>query len=257
MKTIKNTILALIAVLFIACDADNKQTVGFYLTDAPANEGIVAVNVDIQSVRYSINDEDWIDVAINPVVVNLLDFSNGADTLLSNIELDEGLKVSQVRLILGDNNTIEFADGTIIPVKTPSAQTSGLKLNVQSFAEVHSGYKVVIDFDASRSIVKQGNGSYLLKPVIRSYIAVNSSSIYGTIKPENVATKIFTVDMQGDTIATLSDTLQNNLFVLHGLNTGTYDIMYQDPESGETLSLQPDVSVVGGFDVNLGELTLP
>ena len=63
--------------------------------------------------------------------------------------------------------------------------------------------------------------------------------------------------MQGDTIATLSDTLQNNLFVLHGLNTGTYDIMYQDPESGETLSLQPDVSVVGGFDVNLGELTLP
>lgn len=257
MKTIKNTILALTAVLFIACDADNKQTVGFYLTDAPANEGIVAVNIDIQSVKYSINDEDWMDVDINPVVVNLLDFSNGTDTLLSNIELEEGFKVSQVRLILGDNNTIELADGSIVPIKTPSAQTSGLKLNVQSFSEVHSGYKVVIDFDASRSIVKQGNGNYLLKPVIRSYIAVNSSRIYGTIVPEKLVTKIFTIDLQGDTIATLSDTLQNNLFVLHGLNTGTYDIMYQHPESGETGILKSDVSVVGGFDVNLGELTVP
>jgi len=257
MRTIKNTILALIAVLFIACDADNKQTVGFYLTDAPANEGIVAVNLDIQSVKYSINDEDWIDVAINPVVVNLLDFSNGNDTLLSNIELDEGIKVNQVRLILGENNTIEFADGSIVSVKTPSAQTSGLKLNVQSFSEVHSGYKVVIDFDASRSIVEQGNGNYLLKPVIRSYIAVNSSRIYGTIVPDNLATEIFTIDLQGDTIATLSDTLQNNLFVLHGLNTGTYDIMYQHPVSGETGILKSGVSVVGGFDVNLGELTIP
>lgn len=257
MKTIKNTILAMIALLFIACDADNKQTVGFYLTDAPANEGIIAVNVDIQSIKYSINDDEWIDVPINPVVINLLDYSNGNDTLFSNIELEEGLKVNQVRLILGDNNTIEFADGSTAPIQTPSAQTSGLKLNVQSFSEVHSGYKVVIDFDASRSIVKQGNGNYLLKPVIRSYIAVNSSKIYGTIEPEDLATKVFTINSQGDTIATLSDTLQNNMFVLHGLNTGVYDIMYQHPVSGETDTLEANVSVVGGLDVNLGELTIP
>lgn len=257
MKTIKSTLLALIAVLFIACDADNKQTVGFYLTDAPANDEIIAVNIDIQSIKYATNDENWNDIAMNPRIVNLLDFSNGNDTLLSNIELEEGVKVSQIRLVLGENNSITLADGTVVPIQTPSAQTSGLKLNVQSFADVHSGYKVVIDFDASRSIVKQGNGGYLLKPVIRSYIAVNSSKIYGTILPDNMEIKVFTVDLSGDTIATVSDTLQNNLFVLHGLNTGTYDIWYENPATGETNTLKADVSVVGGFDVNVGEISIP
>lgn len=257
MKTIKIFIISFLAVIFIACNANDKQTVGFYLTDAPADSEIIAVNVDIQSIKYSIEDETWIDLPMSPTLINLLDFSNGKDTLLSNIELESGVKIHQVRLILGSNNTIMLKDSTVHPIQTPSAQQSGLKLNVQSFSEVTSGYKVVMDFDASRSIVKKGNGEYLLKPVIRAYITANSSMIFGTLIPDNIVTRVFTTNFTGDTIATVSDTLLNNLFVLHGLNSGTYAIMTEDLTTGETDTLVESVSVIGGFNVNLGELTLP
>ena len=99
MKTIKIFIISFLAVIFIACNANDKQTVGFYLTDAPADSEIIAVNVDIQSIKYSIEDETWIDLPMSPTLINLLDFSNGKDTLLSNIELESGVKIHQVRQI--------------------------------------------------------------------------------------------------------------------------------------------------------------
>ena len=257
MKTIKLLIISLLSVMLFACDSNDKQTVGFYLTDAPANEDIIAVNIDVQSIKYSIDDETWIDLPMSPVNVDLLQFSNGKDTLLSNIELESGVKIHQVRFILGSNNTITLSDSTVHPIATPSAQQSGLKLNVQSFSEVTSGYKVVIDFDASRSIIKKGNGEYQLKPVIRAYIAANSSSVYGTLIPTNIPTIVFTKTLSGDTISTVSDTLQNNLFVLHGLNSGTYDILVQNISSGRIDTLKSDLSVTGGFNVDLGVNEIP
>jgi len=261
MKTTKLLFTALIAVLFVACNTNEKQTVGFYLTDAPAEQGILAVNVDIQAIKYSINAEEeneaWIDLPMSPVIVNLLDFSNGKDTLLSNIELETGVKIHQVRLVLGDNNTIMLSDSSIVTIQTPSAQESGLKLNVQSSSEVTSGYKVVIDFDASRSIVLRGTGEYLLKPVIRAYITANSSKIQGTLVPADIATRVFTINAAGDTIATISDTLQNNLFVLHGLYSGTYNVLVEDITTGEIDILKENISVIGGFNIDLGELELP
>jgi len=257
MKTTKLLFISLLSVILIACDGNDKQTVGFYLTDAPANEGVIAVNVDVQSIKYSIDDETWIDLPMSPVTVDLLQFSNGNDTLLSNIELEEGVKIQQVRLILGSNNTIMLSDSTVHPIATPSAQQSGLKLNVQSFSEVTSGYKVIIDFDASRSIIKKGNGEYQLKPVIRAYISANSSSVYGTLVPSNIPAIVFTKTLSGDTISTVSDTLQNNLFVLHGLNSGTYDLMIRDINTGNTETLKSGVSVIGGANVNLGAIEIP
>ena len=57
---------------------------------------------------------------------------------------------------------------------TPSAQHSGLKLNVH--AELTEGitYKILLDFDAARSIVKTGSGAYNLKPVIRTITEATS-----------------------------------------------------------------------------------
>ena len=258
MKPIKSVILSAIALTIVACStSDENKTVGFYLTDAPAHPTIAAVYIDVQGIRYSTNDENWTDLAITPTLVNLLDYQNGNDTLLSNIELEAGVKVQQIRLILGADNYIVLTDGTEHAIQTPGAQESGLKFNVQSEAEVHSGYKVLIDFDASRSIVKKGNGGYSLKPVIRAYITANTSSIIGTISPNDIATRIFTITPGGDTIATVSDTLQNNRFVLHGLTSGTYELKAQKLETEEIESLKTGISVVGGRDVNVGTITLP
>ena len=44
-------------------------------------------------------------------------------------------------------------------------------------------YKVLLDFDAKKSIIKLGNENYKLKPVIRTIETATSESIKGNIKP--------------------------------------------------------------------------
>jgi hypothetical protein len=44
-------------------------------------------------------------------------------------------------------------------------------------------YTVLLDFDANKSIVKQGNGTYSLKPVIRTIEQAISGAVKGKITP--------------------------------------------------------------------------
>ena len=103
----------------------NDVSLKFFLTD---NLGeFQQVNIDIVAIKLIFNDS-IIEIPSNPGVYNLLDFTNGKDTLIEDTEL-AGEMLSQVRLILGDNNSL-MIDGVFYDLKTPSAQTSGLKLNV-------------------------------------------------------------------------------------------------------------------------------
>ena len=252
-----------ISTLFVlgACSDDEStgksSVVGFYLTDALAVRDYAAVNVDVQSVSYSLDNESWVNLPIKPSIIELLQFTNGKDTLLSNVKLESGVRVKQIRLVLGNNNSLVLGNGSVVPLKVPSGQTSGLKFNVQSVPELTSGYRVVIDFDAASSIVAKGNGEYSLKPVVRAYIDANTSSIYGKLTPADEVIRVFTLDAAGDTISTLSDPLLDNYFILHGLFTGIYDVHLQNIATGEFLILKDDVNVVGGTDVNLGTNAIP
>ena len=261
MKKISLALFTLMLFAFSACsdddsEKDKKVNVGFYLTDAPAVGDIEAVYLDMKSVSYSLEGDNWISLAIKPSSVELLQFSNGKDSLLSNITLDAGIKVQQIRLLLGENNFI-IKDGTKIPLKTPSGQTSGFKINVQSIPVITSGYKVVVDFNAAQSIVAQGNGNYSLKPVIRAYIQANTSAIYGYLTPDNEATRVFTLNTEGDTISTISDINNKNYFQLHGLFSGTYKVQTQNLVTSEFGVLKDNVIVLGGTNVDLGTISLP
>lgn len=237
-----------------ACNNSEKVDVKFALTDAPSLKGYQALYVDVQSIEYSIGDSLWVSLPMNPTVVNILDLTNGKDTLLANVELESGQTVSQIRMVLSDNNTLVLADGTEVNVKVPSGQTSGLKFNVHSTASLSSGYRVVIDFDAERSIVAKGNGQYSLKPVIRSYITANTSSVYGTLLPAKVPFLVRTL-FNGDTVSTISDTLNANFFKLQGLTSGSYHIEFVD-QSG-VIRHDLDQEVHGGTNVNLGVVQIP
>ena len=251
--------LLVMGTFMVSCSDDensaNKQTeVKFYLTDAPTSENYKAVNIDIKEVRYSIDGETWENLPITEATYNLLDFTNGKDTLISNITLLEGEHVSQIRLILGDDNELVLEDGTVVPITTPSAQESGLKFNVQENILTSSGYAVMIDFDASKSIVKKGNGGYSLKPVIRAYVVENTAAVYGNILPAKVPYHVFTVVGQ-DTISAISDTTLNNYFMLHGLKTGTYKVEFQSLDSDIVL-FSTNVDVFGGTNKDLGIINL-
>ena len=124
----------LITVFLTACSDKDSGTsrVEVRLTDAPAE--YQEVNIDIQGVEVHANDGNqnsgWQSLDIKKGVYNLLKLTNGLDTLLGTTTLPAG-KISQVRLVLGANNSLKVA-GQSTTLETPSAQQSGLKVQVHT-----------------------------------------------------------------------------------------------------------------------------
>lgn len=247
----------LYAVLFIsmiaiipACKKDNsdKAHLTVRMTDAPANYD--AVMIDIQGVEVTGNDGSVIALNTNVGIYNLLDFSNGVDTLIASADLNAG-KISQVRLMLGNNNTVKI-DNVIYHLSTPSASQSGLKLQLHQTFVAGVTYNILLDFDAGKSIVALGNGEYQLKPVIRTIDTAITGSIQGRISPISIGT-VVTATSNGNTYSTVTNI--NGQFLIAGLSAGTY-IVTVTPE----LPLLPftitGTVVAVGDSVNLGTIVL-
>ncbi len=142
----------------------NPTLFNIHLTDAPNNYD--AVNVDLQQVIVKGNGgTDSVEMSTIAGIYNLLDFQNGVDTLIANTVLTVDT-IKQVRLVLGENNTIEVA-GDTFDLKTPSAQQSGLKIPLNIPVADLDQYDLTLDFDAMESVIETGNGQYILRPVIK------------------------------------------------------------------------------------------
>ena len=126
---------------------------------------------------------------------------------------------------------------------TPSAQHSGLKLNVH--AELTEGitYKILLDFDAARSVVKTGSGAYNLKPVIRTITEATSGAIKGHVTPVESLPAVFAI-VGSDTLGTTYTDDAGNYF-LRGLPAGSYKVSF-DAKEGYTDFSQEGVNVTCG-----------
>jgi hypothetical protein len=94
---------------------------------------------------------------------------NGIDTLLViSQEIPEG-KLSQIRFILGKENTV-VVSGISYPLELSSEDESGLKLNIHQDLVDNTSYTISVDFDATESVLENRNGTYKLKPVLRATI---------------------------------------------------------------------------------------
>jgi hypothetical protein len=248
--------IAIAAVLFSACSDDPKNArVEIRLTDAPGDYD--EVNIDIQEVKVHTNDDGsesgngWESLDITPGVYNLLEFTNGLDTLLGSVNVPEG-QVSQIRLVLGNNNSIKV-DGQTYDLATPSALQSGLKLNVHT--EVRGGitYRFLLDFDDARSIVQTGTGAYKLKPVIRVITEATSGAIKGSVSNPLASPAVYAIVDQ-DTLGTsFADT--NGGFLLQGLPAGTYRVSFA-PATGFTIADKTGVIVTIGNVTDVGVVTV-
>jgi hypothetical protein len=162
------------------------------MTDAPASPEYKEVWVTVEKVRVHMNEDaaegdgGWQEMDVSPAKkIDLLTLRNGILADLGQIEVPAG-QYHQFRLVLGsgpaDNELVLASDPTPIPLKTPSGQQSGLKLNAEPF-DVADGQTVelVLDFDAARSVVKAGNsGQYLLKPVITVIPVLDAGAVAGS-----------------------------------------------------------------------------
>ncbi|MGZ3975643.1 MAG: DUF4382 domain-containing protein [Flavisolibacter sp.] len=223
------SMLTLSVTLFFACSkretsADaTKPHLQVYLTDDPANYDEVVIDVRDVKVNYSGDTANgWKSLSqVNVRPYDILRLTNGKDTLLGQTDLDSG-RIEQIRLILGPNNYVKV-NGQTYTLETPSAQQSGLKINIHQDVSAGILYKLLLDFDASRSIVRTGNGKYMLKPVIRAALQAQGGSLKGYVLPNTFGTSVFAI--QGtDTVAGTMTSAGS--YSIQGLNAGTYTLAY-------------------------------
>jgi hypothetical protein len=250
-----------VMLIFPSCSKNQKSGTGMAslqvrLTDGP-DPNVREVWVDIQQIELIMSDTSHpliLDGA-HPGVYNLLAFSDGKDTLLADATIPAGT-ISQIRLILGDNNYIITKDGEKIALKTPSGQESGLKVQVHQAVTGGILYRLTLDFDAGRSIVKAGNsGKYLLKPVLRIFSLIPSGGdIQGVVVPDSFRTTIFAI--QGlDTIASTVNDTTNGRWLFKDLPAGGYSLSFI-PSDTTYLPVSLNASVTLGQITNVDTVKL-
>ena len=217
------------------------------LGDAPAYFG--EVNIEVTGVEFNMANGSTIDLNVHPGVLNLLDFVNGKDTLLASDTVQSG-ELSQIRLILGSNNTVKV-NGLTYPLSTPSAQQSGLKLNVHKTLVPGVVYELILDFDAGQSIVTTGNGTLQLKPVIRVVDNAITGSISGTVSTAAALPALIEATNGTDTFSTLSGS--QGKFLIRGVPAGTYSVTIT-PQPAFQAKTVSNITVTVGNQTNMGSI---
>jgi uncharacterized protein DUF4382 len=147
-----------------------------------------------------------------------------------------------VRLKLGAGSTITV-DGTTYPLTVPSGLQSGLKLDGSFLVTSGGSTDLVLDFDASRSIIQTGAGQYMLKPVIRLMSSSVAGSIRGTVLPTTVSTTIYATQGADTVSSALTNT--SGAFMLSVLAPGTYNLGFH-PVAGYRDTTVTGVLVTAG-----------
>jgi hypothetical protein len=223
-------ILASIAIIHCKKDEPGITKVNFYLIDAPAY--YEAVNLEIQKIMVRCDGsstEQQVQMK-NPGIYNLLNYSDGTDTLLGSISLTSG-RINQIRLVFGQNNTF-VNDSENVVLNISSENEKGVILKANQSIETGKVNKIWIDIDASRCVNKQGGGVYYFKPVIRIFSDYNTGSIKGIVLPKDVRPFVYASNDSG-TIGTITD--RDGYFMIKGLQEGKYNLRFvpQKPRVNE------------------------
>ncbi len=273
--TLKSMMLAmLVSFGFVSCSDDDSETpdgegsadLTVRMTDAPGDYD--AVLVDVQDVEIHVETEaelegdtdgdGWVSVGdVEAGVYDLLELTGGVTQLLADTEVPAGY-VSQMRLVLGSENSVVI-NGETKPLNTPSAQQSGLKLQVNQEFIAGENYAYLLDFNVDESVVTTGNGGYNLKPVIRLSAEANAGAVVGTVVyPAELEMDVQSLVVLSNGNVTVSAyTDANGNFSLNGVPAGTYDLAVT-PEAAAGLNVFTitEVEVKPNETNDVGELEL-
>jgi hypothetical protein len=273
---------SLLAALVAGCGGDGggggaapaaapPGTLGVSLTDSPAcgfdNVYVTVVKVRVhQSSSASDTDAGWTDITLNPArKIDLLSLTNGALNSLGQTPLSPG-HYTQLRLVL-DPNTAVGLTNSVVPtggvetaLVTPSAVQSGIKL-VNEF-DVVSGQRIdlLLDFDACKSIVTRGNGTYALKPVIK-VIPFVLNGIDGFVDLASLGSGVMvTAQQNGVIVQSTAPNPTTGEFFVGRLAPGNYDVVVT--ANGHATAVIATVAVATATSVTIlstsaAPLTLP
>ena len=259
-KAFKTLVIALtILSVIVNYSCSNSKTedtarVQLKLVDAPGD--YLEVNIEIIDIQYNAGEEEgWMSFTpVNgyPINIDLTELIAGNSLLLTDELIPAGM-LKQVRLVLSENNTLRIeGEEDLIPLNTPSAQQSGLKLLLNEELEGGFSYTFILDWVVSESIVMAGNsGNYNLKPVIKVTAEVNSGSINGQVKKVNEANQnlegmpniVVQVFDSSNVFVTDSQTNDLGEFLIQGLDAGDYILKIEQEGYVIYTSLTINVSV--------------
>ncbi len=251
----------------MACNSSENATntdtasISIKLVDDPGDYENVFVDIIDVMVKYDTDDADdnsgWqsLDI-INPGVYDLLELTGGLSLeLVDNADIETGT-LKQIRLVLGDANSVLLSGETESrPLTTPSAQQSGLKIMVNQTIEAGFNYDFILDFDVDESIVVAGNsGNIILKPVLRASLEINSGSLSGSVLPTGIAVEIVA---SNGTINATTNTNDLGNFQILGLPEGFYTVtITPEVESNLNPVVIEDVEITVGQTTVLDQIIL-
>ncbi|MEO0002505.1 MAG: hypothetical protein RLZZ22_197 [Pseudomonadota bacterium] len=247
------TLASAATLLLTACGGGGSDTssgtLRLALTDAPAcGYDHVYVTVDSvkvhQSASASENDPGWYPITRPslPQRIDLLELRNGLLQELGQTALPAG-RYTQMRLMLSPNsastpyaNAVTPTGGAPAALTTPSAQQSGLKLNVDIAIEAGRMADFVLDFDACKSVVTAGNsGKFNLKPVISVLPRfIDGMAVDGYVANSSPYTSV-SLQLDGVVVrSTVPDPIRQGYFALPYLpgSGSNYDLVIADPGRG-------------------------
>jgi hypothetical protein len=261
MKIDLGVITLCFAILFFtACSKNdnngtNEYRMSLYLTDDPTI--FDQVNLDIEQVYVKattdVGDSGWISLNIKrPGVYNLLNFSNGMDTLLAENNISIA-SIAQVKLIFGTNNSV-IVGGTAYPLQLTSDVQAGFTLQANYQLTVNTEFRLWLDFDLARSIIGSGT-NFTLVPFVRTYTKDATGSVKGIVLPVTAHARVYALTSTSDTAASAIPNSVTGMFVIQGLNAGTYTISVRG-YNGYNTATYNNVSVSNMQESDIGTVTL-
>ncbi|WP_322074838.1 DUF4382 domain-containing protein [Burkholderia cepacia] len=242
------------------------------MTDAPSC-GFDHVYITVSQVRVNANanaadnDAGWSTVSLaTPQKIDLLSLTNGVLADLGQTALPAG-QYQQVRLVLAQNqgnnlaNSVVPTGGAEQALATPSATQSGYKIIHPFTVQPNTLVDLVLDFNACKSIVQRGNGSYALKPVVTAVPTVVSGAISGYVASAEAGATVY-AEQGGKVVrGTVADS--TGKFVLSPLiqssTQGNYDvvIVQNNFASGIVRSVPVVVNTTTAVSASTAPITLP
>ena len=252
-----------LSILFVGCGTDSDTgsgTLTVEMADAPIDSAD-AVNVFIESVEVNRegSSDGWVTLNEPQQEYDLLELTNGATTVIGSSELEAGT-YQQIRLILSQDGHSVEVDGQAYDMKVPSGPETGVKLNINAEIQEDIEYVLLLDFDASRSVVKAGQNNpavqYLLKPVISATEKAITGNIEGTVDPIEAQPVVYAIAGSDTLTSTIADT-SDGYFKLIGLEEGTYDVSVNPRNDTYSEKTVTDVDVTVENTSELGTIELP
>ena len=253
-----------------------KQQLSLYLTDGP---GLFDhVYIDIRSVKVLVDtssdtrkhDNDdwdhrgsddqrndssfvWENLNIKAGVYDILQFRNGADTILALSNITKG-SIRLIKIEIGTNNSV-VKDSVTYKVGLPAGSLNYIlvKLKGHECEEYVPGKsRLWLDFDITRSILVDYNNKFYLRPVFHFYTISSTGSIAGRVGP-SASFPVVTVYNAKDTAYALPN--KEGYFKLRGIKDGTYSV-FINGSNGYADKTISNVVVKAPAETSLGVITL-